>query len=341
MRKIISLICLLLPVLAGADVLQVRPDAPDRHIVVKGDTLWDISAMFFKDPWKWPSIWNINKNSIKDPHWIYPGDVVYLDKNTGLLSINGESDSKSSNPDYDKFSPRIRYGLSQHDAIPSIPYKDLKPFLSRPLVVDEESLSSAPKLVALQEGRVVLGDQQSGYVSGLPADQGNKWQAYRPGKLFTDPETGEILGREAVYLGDVEATHFGSVSTVIATKTKLEINKGDLLAKAAPDTADNYLPRPPSKSISASIISIYGGVSLAGQNTVVTLNKGARDGLEAGNVLALYSKGKEVKHDGESYLLPDERYGLIFVFRVFNKVSYGLVMQTKLPAQLLDVASNP
>lgn len=341
MRKIISLICFLLPVMANADVVQVRPDAPDRHIVVKGDTLWDISAMFFKDPWKWPSIWNINKDSIKDPHWIYPGDVVYLDRSTGLLSLSGESSSDTSNTDSEKFNPRVRYGLSQHDAIPSIPYKDLKAFLSQPLVVDEDSLTSASKLVALQEGRVILGDGQLAYVHGLPSDQGSKWQAYRPGKVFTDPESGEVLGREAVYLGDVEATQFAEVSTVVATKTKLEINIGDRLARSAPDAADNYLPRPPSKSIDAAIISIYGGVSLAGQNTVVTLNKGARDGLETGNVLALFSKGKVVKQAGDSYTLPDERYGLIFVFKVFNKVSYGLVMQSKLPAELLDRARNP
>lgn len=341
MRKIISLICFLLPVMANADVVQIRPDAPDQHVVVKGDTLWGISTMFFNDPWKWPSIWNINRDTIKDPHWIYPGDVVFLDRNTGSLSFNTPSSASSQNDGTDKYSPRVRYGLSQHDAIASIPYKDLKAFLSQPLVVEEDALSTAPKLVALQEGRVILGDNQQGYVSGLPSDQGSKWQAYRPGKIFVDPETGENLGREAIYLGDVEATQFGDVSIVLATKTKLEINKGDRLAKSNPEAADNFLPRPPSKPIDARIISIYGGVAQAGQNTVVTLNKGERDGLESGNVLALFSKGITVKQDGDSYKLPDERYGLIFVFRVFNKVSYGLVMQTKLPAQLLDFAKNP
>lgn len=341
MHKIISLICFLLPVLANADVIEVRPDAPDRHIVVKGDTLWDISAMFFKDPWKWPSIWNINKDAIKDPHWIYPGDVVYLDRNSGLLSINAQSSSATNLGDAEKFNPRVRYGLSDHDAINSIPYKDIKPFLSQPLVVDEESLATAPKIVALQEGRVILGDNQNGYVHALPSNMGNRWQAYRPGKLFKDPVTDEVLGREAIYLGDVQATEFGEVSTIVATKIKLEINIGDKLALAGSDSADNYLPRPPSKAIDATIISIYGGVSLAGQNTVVTLNKGSRDGLETGNVLALFSKGKVVTQAGDTYKLPDERYGLIFVFRVFSKVSYGLVMQSKLPAELMDRASNP
>lgn len=341
MRKIISLICFLLPVLAHADVVQIRPDAPDRHIVVKGDTLWDISAMFFKDPWKWPNIWNLNKDSIKDPHWIYPGDVVLLDRTTGSLSLNGEGTPVTGNDGADKYSPRIRYGLSQHDAISSIPFKDLHAFLSQPLVVDEDSLSTAPQLVGLQEGRIILGSNQVGYVKHLPADQGVKWQAYRPGKVFVDPDTGEDLGREAVYLGDVEATQFAEISTVLATNTKLEINIGDRLASASTDTTDNYIPHSPSRDIKARIISVYGGVSQAGQNSVVTLNKGARDGLENGHVLALYSKGKTTKFNGDTYTLPDERYGLIFVFRVFNKVSYGLVMQTKLPAQLLDRAQTP
>lgn len=341
MRKIISLICFLLPVVAQADVVQIRPDAPDRHVVVKGDTLWDISAMFFKDPWKWPSIWNLNKDTIKDPHWIYPGDVVYLDRTNGSLSLNGDSGTSSVTDNTSRFSPRVRYGLSEHDAIASIPYKDLHAFLSQPLVVEEEAIANAPKLIGLQENRVILGDNQVGYVSKLPADQGGKWQTYRPGKLFVDPETGETLGREAIYLGDVEATQFGEVSTVIATKTKLEINKGDLLAVTSIEQADNYIPRSPSSPIKASIISIYGGVSLAGQNTVITLNKGKRDGLETGHVLALYTKGIQTKHEGETYTIPDERYGLVFVFRVFNKVSYGLVMQTKLPAHVLDYAQTP
>ncbi|MGB8517447.1 MAG: LysM peptidoglycan-binding domain-containing protein [Gallionella sp.] len=339
MRKIISLICFLLPVLAYADVVQIRPDAPDRHVVVKGDTLWDISAMFFKDPWKWPSIWNLNKDTIKDPHWIYPGDVVFLDRATGTLSVNGNVEPTANG--IEKYEPHVRYSLSQHGAIASIPYKDLHSFLSQPLVVEEDTLASAPKLIALEEGRVILGDNQLAYASNLPADQGTKWQAYRPGKLFVDPYTGETLGREAVYLGDVEATKFAQVSTVIARKTILEINPGDRLAKATSEAADNYLPRVPPNNIKASIISIYGGVSQAGQNSVVTLNKGARDGLENGHVLALYSKGIVTKNDGDEYTLPDEQYGLIFIFRVFNKVSYGLVMNTKLPVQLLDIAQVP
>jgi hypothetical protein len=214
-------------------------------------------------------------------------------------------------------------------------------FLSQPLVIDEEGLANAPKLIALQEGRQILAESQLGYVSNLPSDQGSKWQAYRPGKIFVDPDTGEKLGREAIYLGDVEVTQFGEVSTVIANKTILEINVEDKLAVASSEAADNYLPRSPSTNIKARVISVYGGVTQAGQNSVVVLNKGGRDGLENGHVLALYNKGLVTKQNGKAYNLPDERYGLVFVFRVFNKVSYALVMQTTLPVQVLDVAQTP
>ncbi|HEX5339167.1 MAG TPA: LysM peptidoglycan-binding domain-containing protein [Gallionella sp.] len=342
MRKIISLFCFLLPALAFAAQPDTRPeirsDAPDRHIVVKGDTLWDISAMFFKDPWKWPYIWGMNKESIKDPHWIYPGEVIVLDRTTGTLRV-GEAAVADRN--VVKLSPKAREGYSDHDVIPSIPARVIEPFLNQPLVVDEKTLSGAPTLVALHEGRVILGTDDIGYAKGLTAAQGNRWQIYRPGKTFVDPDTNEILGREAIYLGDAEVKEFGNVSTVAVTKAVLEINQGDHLVAPSNDVSGNYLPRAPETNISARVISVYGGVSQAGQNTVVTLNKGGRDGLQSGHVLALYSKGKNIKDGDKTIALPDERYGLLFVFRVFDKVSYALVMQTRLPVQLLDRAQTP
>ena len=337
MRKIISLICFLLPSLAFAGqpeaTPEIRSNAPDQHIVVKGDTLWDISGKFFKDPWKWPNIWGINKDTIKDPHWIYPGNVIILNRANGTLSV--------ARSDVVKLSPQARKGSSSHDAVPSIPPKAIEPFLSQPLVVDEKELSGAPTLVALQEGRVILGDGGIGYAKGLTEDKGRMWHVYRPGKTFIDPDTKKELGREAIYLGDAEVTAFADVSTVIITKSQLEINQGDHLIATSDETTINYLPRAPESNIAASIISIYGGVSQAGQNTIVTLNKGARDGLQSGHVLALFNKGNTVKYNGKNVSLPDEHYGLVFVFRVFDKVSYALVMQTRLPVQLLDRAQTP
>ncbi|MDX8385564.1 MAG: LysM peptidoglycan-binding domain-containing protein [Gallionella sp.] len=366
MRKIISLICLLLPVLTMAaqssdrtDMgLDVRNDAPDRHIVVKGDTLWDISGKFFNDPWKWPHIWGLNKESINNPHWIYPGDIILLDRESGTLRIEqAESaaipDSSQSEtivtPSTDsnvvKLSPRIRVNQSDRNAIPSIPAKAIEPFLSKPLVVDEEELEGSPTLIGAREGRVILGSGDTGFVKQMPDDQGTQWMLYRPGKTFVDPDTDEELGIEAIYLGNAEVRKFAEVSTVAITYTKQEIYPGDRLVVPAPEDFKTYLPRAPEIDISAQIISIYGGVLQGGQNSVITLNKGAREGVENGHVLALYRKGETVRESSvfwdNEYKLPDERYGLAFVFRVFDKVSYALVMQTRLPVQILDRANTP
>jgi len=366
MRKIISLICLLLPVLTmaaqskgSADMnMDIRNDAPDRHIVVKGDTLWDISGKFFNDPWKWPHIWGLNKASIKSPHWIYPGDIILLDRETGSLRVEqtnpaiapdlGDSETiVTVDPDTGvvKLSPRIREGQSDRNAIPSIPANVIEPFLSKPLVVGEDELKGSPTLLGAREGRVILGSGDTGFVKNMPDDQGIKWQFYRPGKTFVDPDTDEVLGIEAIYLGNAEARKFDDVSTVAVTYAKQEIYQGDRLVVPQPEGFKTYLPRAPEHDISAQIISIYGGVRQGGQNSVITLNKGAREGVENGHVLALYRKGETVRErsaiwDNE-YKLPDERYGLAFVFRVFDKVSYALVMRTRLPVQILDRANTP
>ncbi len=384
MRNIISLICFLLPVLAFAaepeshtdSRTDIRTDAPDRHIVVKGDTLWDISGKFFKDPWKWPHIWGLNKDTIKDPHWVYPGDVIFLDRNSGTLRI-GQADTSSPKTNGEmatsgvpaivapddtgavsdtgngvKFSPRVRESPSPHDAIASIPASVIAPFLSQPLVIEEGQLDGAPMLIGARDGRVILAKDDIGFAKGLPADKGDLWQIYRSGKTFTDPDTDEELGIEAVYLGNAEVTRFAEVSTVSITHSVQEIRAGDRLALPPVEEVNTYLPRAPESNISARVISIYGGVSQGGQNSIITLNKGKRDGLASGHVLALYQKGEVITHPGQSlvsrifglkdsYALPDQRYGLVFVFRVFDKVSYALVMQTKLPVMLLDRVSTP
>lgn len=347
MRKIISLICFLLPTLAFAaqpdEAPQLRSDAPDKHVVVKGDTLWDISAKFFKDPWKWQYIWGMNKDAIKDPHWIYPGDVIYLDRVNGTLRIGQPPSGATAPADLNvvRLSPKAREGDSSHDAVPTIPSGAIAPFLSQPLIIENDALKDAPTLISAREGRVVLGMGDTGFVKDLPADKGNSWQLFRPGKSLIDPDTKEVLGIEAVYLGRAEATAFADVSTVSITQSVQEIGMGDRLVAPSGDTVINYVPHAPESNIAARVISVYGGVSQAGQNTVITLNKGKRDGLEVGHVLALYRKGEVAKHDGKEYTLPDERYGLTFVFRVFDKVSYALVMQTRLPVQLLDRAQTP
>ena len=352
MRKIISLICLLLPIAVFADELQLQENAPDRYVVVKGDTLWDISGRFFKDPWKWPQIWGFNKDTIKDPHWIYPGDVVYLDHTTNTLYVGGlpatsdvpVADGTSSDAGVTRLSPRARVVAGTSEAIPSVSLKDIGPFLARPLVIEEDEMESSPVLAGTYEQRQLLGYNDVAYAENMPDDKGKSWQIYRPDRQFVDPDTGEELGYEVTYLGDAVVEQFGEVAALKITRSVLEIHKGDRFAQSTSGFAANYLPRAPAKDISARVISIYGGVVQAGQNAVITLNKGKRDGLENGHVLALYQKGEVLDKPGlftGDTVLPDVRYGMVFVFRVFDKVSYALVMQTRLPVQLLDTARTP
>lgn len=361
MRKIISLICLLLPIAVLADELKLQENAPDHYVVAKGDTLWDVSAKFFKDPWKWPQIWGYNKDTIKDPHWIYPGDVVYLDRSTRTLNVGEPAMGGESAPAEAgtlgevpsvaegasgaiKLSPKARVLPGTSAAIPVISLRDIGPFLARPLVVEDDELAAAPVLVGTYEQRKLLGAGDVAYAERMPSDKGERWQIYRPDRILKDPDSGEELGREVVYLGDANVEKFGKIASLRITNSVLEINRGDLFAQATTGFNANYLPHAPSKDISAKVISIYGGVLQAGQNAVVTLNKGRRDGLENGHVLALYQKGEVLPSHSlfkADTVLPDVRYGLLFVFRVFDKVSYALVMETRLPVQLLDRASTP
>ncbi len=372
MRKIISLICILLPILTYADELVVRDNAPSRYVVVKGDTLWDISNKFFKDPWKWPQIWGLNKETIKDPHWIYPGNVVYLDPNTKTLHFGERPQATSSPPGQattsptgevalvpdlppstetadipppdskiQKLSPKMRVISDDRGAISSIPASVIAAFLAKPLVIETEEMEGAPTLIGSIENRALLSFGDTAFATALPNDKGALWQIYRPGRAFIDPDTNETLGYEAMYLGDASVQKFDEVTTLNITKSVLDIQIGDNFIQSALGLSSSYIPRSPSSKIRAKVISIYDGVEQGGQNAIVTLNKGKRDGIESGHVLALYKESEAAKHKGETYTLPALRYGLIFVFRTFDKVSYALVMQVQRTVQMLDSVETP
>lgn len=340
MRRIISLICFLLPVVAFAAPTPVKPqlraDAPDQHVVVEGDTLWGIAGKFFQDPWRWPYLWGMNKDNIRDPHWIYPGDRIVLDRRQGILTVAAEPERNAI-----RLAPQTRIVASDHDAIPSIPADAIEPFLSRPLVAENAADASAPTVLGGREGRVIFGEHDTIFATGLPQDAGKRWLIYRPGKTFVDPQNGEVLGVESIYLGAAELQSGGEISSLVITHSAQEVYQGDHLVPPATTPVGAYVPRAPERSINGQVISVLGGVSRAGQNSVITLSKGRRDGIEPGHVLALYRKGETLRNAGKTYALPDERYGLVFVFRVFDRVSYALVMETRLPVQLLDYVQTP
>lgn len=324
-----------------AKPLELAPNAPDRHIVVPGDTLWGISALFLKDPFRWPEIWRLNADDIKNPQRIYPGQVVILDRSTepprlklGTLVHAG---------------PRI-YVSDEQKEIPSIPQHVIEPFLSRPLIVEPGALDQAARIVAIRGDHIAAGVGDIVYATRADA-QTSQWQIFRPGTPLIDPDRvgrdghAEVLGIEAMDVGSAHMLAAGEPATLEITASKQEISANDYLLPAPRSDIINYLPRAPSTPVVGCVIKIYGGVAEGGRLSIVSLSRGRRDGLERGHVLALYRAGMQVSNvmDGkkETYRLPEERYGLVFVFRVFDRVSYGLVMEAARSVFEGDTVRNP
>lgn len=342
-KPILALILLFsLSSLSAATEIALQDHHPDHYVVVKGDTLWGIAGKFLKQPWRWPEIWKMNRQQIKNPHWIYPGDMIVLDMSGGSPALRLVKGMETV-----KLSPRIRVEPTETDAIPSIPLAAIGPFLSKPLVIAEGELEHAPYIIGTDESRVIIGEGNSAYVQSIIEGGALNWHIYRPGKALVDPDSNLILGYEAVYLGDARITRFGAPATVAITKSTQEININDRLVEMREEAVSAYVPHAPEKSIFGRIVSAYGGVAEVGTGSIVTLNKGEQDGLEVGHVLALYRHGRSIPpgaHDEispESVKLPDERYGLVFVFRVFERLSYALVMQSERPVQVHDDVRTP
>ncbi|OHC64161.1 MAG: peptidoglycan-binding protein [Rhodocyclales bacterium GWA2_65_20] len=316
--------------------LELAPDAPDRHIVVPGDTLWGISARFLKDPYRWPEIWRLNTEDIKNPHRIYPGQVVILDKSGDKPQLKLGRLVKAE--------PRI-YVDSQQKEIPAIPQHVIEPFLSRPLVVGAGTLDDAARIIAFREGRIGVGSGDTVYATRVQT-KAAQWQIFRAGKPMLDPDRpGEILGLEAIYLGTARQTAEGEPATFEITSSRQEIDRNDYLLPAPRAEIISYVPHAPANPVSGRVIALYGGVGESGKHSIVSISRGKADGLEVGHVLAVYRSGKEVTNlsgdKNEIYKLPEERYGLVFIFRVFDRVSYGLIMDAPRPVMEGDTVRNP
>jgi LysM domain len=278
---------------ALADELQLRDDAPEKYVVEKGDTLWDISGHFLKSPWRWPEIWNMNKEEIKNPHWIYPGDLILLDRsgaNPQLRLVPGEGHGI----DTTKLSPTIRETKIESNAIPTIPISVIHPFLSQPRVVAAGDLEKAPFILGTNDERIVLAKGDTAYATGGPAGV-TRWNVLRPGKALKDPETGEVLGYEVEYLGDARTLLPGAPQKILVTQAAEEILPKDKLLPANDDIPFEYAPHAPDNRVQGRIISAYGGITDTGRYQTVVINRGAKDGLDLGQVLAIYQSGETVK----------------------------------------------
>ncbi|MES3015752.1 MAG: LysM domain-containing protein [Pseudomonadota bacterium] len=336
----------------GVPLSELSPTAPDSYTVKVRDTLWDISKLFLKSPWRWPELWGMNLDQIRNPHLIYPGQILYLDKTGGRARLRmGQAVGGN-----DKLSPRVRSSGLGADSLASIPFGLIEPFLNEAVVFQSNELDAAPRIVATQEGRVVLARGDTAYVRG-DLSNGTDYRIFRQPKPLLDPTTRELLGYEAVYVGSAEYVKQGETrvdaagkseivpATFTVTNVRQEAGVGDRLALVPTREYTNYAPHAPQGPMEGQIVSLYGDALTAGQNQVVALNRGARDGMERGHVLALIRNGARVvdKTDASrpTIKLPDERHGMLFVFRVFDRVSYALILSVKDPVSAGDRFAQP
>ena len=323
--------------------LQLAPDAPNRHVVVRGDTLWGISATFLKDPYRWNELWRLNSDEVKNPHWIYPGQVLVLDTSSGEPRLRIAGGGSGDVPTV-KLEPQVRI-TQESQEIPAIPQQAIEPFLSQPLIVEEEGLESAPRIVATQNNRVNSSEGDLVYVNKIAPGAARQWQIYRPGNAIKDPKNGEILGYEAVFLGSGRLVKEGAPATVRITSARQEISKDDRLVAAPRPDIVNYPLHKPGGAIDSRVVSIYGDSTAGGLYSIVAISGGKKVGVEVGHVLALSRTGQVIsdRYRGSklNLTLPNERYGLLYVFRVFQKLSYALVMETSQAVEVGDTVGTP
>lgn len=324
----------------------VNPRHPERHVVVEGDTLWDIASMFLQDPWYWPEIWQINPQ-VENPHLIYPGDVlslVYVDGQPVIQLERGGAIAGGG--DVTRLSPRVR-SEPLEEAIPTIPFETLRGFLSRQAVVETEQLETLPYVLAFPEGLVGSAGQNV-YVRGTGAPVGSVFSLVHLDDELVDPDDGEVIGYEGLYVGQGRIVQSGDPSTMLLTESAREALTGDYLLEDESQTPANYFPRAPENEVDGRIISVVDGISLIGQYQVVILNRGARDGLEPGHVLQAFQAGEIVTDDigrtglfADKVRLPDVPAGTMMVFRIFDRMSYALVMEATNEIRVLDIVRNP
>ncbi len=334
---------LLFSAVTNAEDIELNPSHPKRYTVVKGDTLWDISAKFLKSPWQWTEIWEKNPQ-IDNPHLIFPGDVVALRYVNGKPVLTVQRNNGMDTNNDAKLSPYIRYSPVDK-AIPAIPIDAIKQFLSKPKVVTQNELKIAPYIVDFADDHVVGGAGYRIYVRSII--DGSSFTVFRPGQIYKDSETGEILGYEALYIGDASLQQAGDPATLLLNKTTRETVIGDRLLPISEEKIQlNYFPHAPKSDIKGKIIGVLDGVSQIGQYNIVVIDRGIDDGIEIGHILEIYQTGKTIRDIiSDSFLeevkLPNEKAGMLMVFRTFERVSYALVMKATAPLHTMDTVQSP
>jgi hypothetical protein len=337
----------------GVPLSELAANAPDSYTVKSGDTLWRVSGLFLRRPWRWPELWGMNLEQIHNPHMIFPGQILHLDTSSGRARLLV---GKPLGASVVKLSPQVRKAELETTAIASIPFNLIEPFLNDAVIFEGDTLNGAPRIVATQEGRVLLSRGDTAYVRG-DRGQNTVFRIFRQATALRDPATHEVLGYEAPYVGTAELVRRGDAQsdasgkadvvpdTYLVTSIRQEAGIGDRLAPVVSHGHENYAPHAPQGDVAGQIVSIYGDALTAGQSQIVVLNRGAGDGMERGHVLALWHDGRREidTTDGRRTLmkLPDERHGELFVFRVFGRMSYALIMSVKEPVKVGDRFTKP
>jgi LysM repeat protein len=356
---------------AGVALSELSPNAPDSYTVKRGDTLWAISGLFLKSAWRWPELWGMNLSDIKNPHLIYPGQQLFLEKKDGRATLRTRQSTTEDTPTNTvRLSPRIRSETLASDALPTLKSHLIEPFLAEPVIVDENDLKLAPRIVATQEGRVLLTRGDRAYARGQgdaalmddPAKKQKAFRVFRNATPLKDPVTGLVLGYEAQYVGkallvrgestDESTGKDGKPRTDIVPATidivaaKEEMRVGDRMLPEPAQQFQSYVPHAPASKVDARIVSVYGSAVVnAAQNQVVVINRGTQDGIETGHVMAILKDGARLidkTDEARTELkLPDERNGLLMVFRTFEKLSYALVLEITDGVKVGDRLVNP
>jgi hypothetical protein len=336
-----------------AGAVALAPNAPDSYVVKRGDTLWGIAKVFLRDPWFWPEIWQVNQQ-IQNPHLIYPGDtlrLVYIDGQPRLTLQRGIMERGDSA----RVLPRIR-SQPLEAAVTTIPYQTVAAFMSKPSVLANEQIKTAPYVFATRDSHVVISEGDTVYARGFsdPAEMGSHYNVIRVGDALRDPDDNRIVGYDGIFTGSGHVTRIGDPATLIMTESSRETEPGDKLFAGGVDVPLDFIPSSPKTRVNGRIMAVSDGVTVIGQYQVVVINRGARDGLAPGNVLAVLELGGSVRDTvNHGYLggmsrlgaknvqLPNERTGTFMVFKTFDQISYGLIMEAKGIIRVADLVENP
>jgi LysM repeat protein len=333
---------------APPDASIINPSAPKSYVVKRGDTLWGIASLFLKDPWLWPEVWYINPQ-VSNPHLIYPGDTLAL-----AYGANGRPQIMLQQGGAARLDPRLRSNPVD-GAIPTIPYQAIAAFLSRPSILTSEQVSHAPYVLAFRDEHEIAGTGNEIYVRHLNASERARYSVVHVGDPLRDPDDGKVVGYQGVYTATALVSKPGEVTKAVLVDTARETLRGDKVMPVDTDVPLNFMPTAPRRNVNGRIIAVVDGTMLIGQYQVVAINRGSRDGLANGNVLAIdrtgekvrdvYGKGASLTRPGSSFAkkvqLPSERVGTLLVFKTFNRVSYALVVGASDTIELLDVVHNP